>query len=64
MSQYLKFLRYSLKNHLNEVILTDATIYVLLNKRAKIALSHSSQFKSSNPKPSAAQLFGTPGANI
>ena len=29
------------------------------NKRAMIALNRSPEFKSSNPKPSAAELFGT-----
>ena len=30
----------------------------IANKRAKMALNHSPEFKSSNPKASAAQLFG------
>ena len=29
------------------------------NKRAIMALNRSPEFKSSNPKPSAAELFGT-----
>ena len=29
------------------------------NKRAKMALNRSHEFKISNPKPSAAELFGT-----
>ena len=32
---------------------------MLCNKRAMIALNRSPEFKSSNPKPSAAELLGT-----
>ena len=44
-----------------KLIKLDLIYFCLLcyNKRAMMALNRSPEFKSSNPKPSAAELFGT-----
>ena len=39
--------------------MSDTGGHWICNKRAMMALNRSPEFKSSNPKPSAAELFGT-----